>query len=152
MILYRGRSKKLRTCVLCDRQIRTTYKLCHECFKEYSEFVQEPWFKEIARLQAQQDKIDKFENTDLDAPAAQLIGDTPNITIKKDIGRPKTDWRIVNKVLEIYDRDREQVLNGEKKKPLSLRAMAREINEAVGYFTVRSILIQYRPDYNKKKI
>lgn len=140
----------MKTCVLCSRQIRTIYKLCKDCYTHYGSYINEPWFKELSKLQAQQDKIDLIENTDLEAPAALFMGEAPNITIKKDIGRPKTDWRIINKVLEIYDRDREMVLNGEKKRPLSLRAMAKEIDNAVGYFTIRSILIQYRPDYNEK--
>lgn len=150
MILYKGTGENLKTCVLCDKRIRTTYKLCRECYKEYGGYIHEPWFKELSKLQAQQDRIDILESTDLEAPAAINSGEVPNITVKKDIGRPKTDWRVVNKVLEIYDNDREKVLSGDKKRPLSLRSIAKEIDNVVGYFTIRSILIQYRPDYNKK--
>ena len=115
--------------------------------------VDEPWFKELTRMQTLQDRIDRMESGDIELHGAvdiSGISDAPKITVKKDIGRPRTDWRIVKRVLDIYDADREAIAQGLKTKPLSLRAIARAIDNAVGYFTVRTILIEYRPDYNKR--
>jgi len=139
----------IKTCILCDTKIQSSYKLCRACYAAYRAYVDTPWFKELAKLQAVQDRISQIENADIETPTALHVSAQPDIEIKKDIGRPRTDWQIVNKVLEIYDNDRELVLNGERARPLSLRAIAKEINYVVGYFTVRSILIRFRPDYNK---
>jgi hypothetical protein len=115
--------------------------------------VDTDWFKELVKMQVRQDRIDALENGDIDMHGSVAIDglpEKPSITVKRDIGRPRTDWRIVQRVLDIYDEDRELVIQGKKVKPLSLRAIAREIDNAVGYFTVRTILLEYRPDYNKR--
>jgi hypothetical protein len=142
-----------KTCILCPNRIQTMYKLCRVCYKEYHQYTDTPWFKELVKMQIKQDRIDSLENGDIDMHGSVAIDglpEKPSITVKREIGRPKTDWRIVQRVLDIYDDDREKVIQGKKVKPLSLRAIAREIDNAVGYFTVRTILLEYRPDYNKR--
>lgn len=128
------------------------YKLCKDCYKAYNQYTDTDWFKELVRMQTQQDRIDILESGDIELQGTVSIHGTipaPSITVRKEIGRPRTDWRIVQKVLDIYDEDREQIAQGDKRKPLSLRAIAKRIDNAVGYFTVRTILKQYRPEYNK---
>jgi hypothetical protein len=141
-----------KTCALCDTKIKASYRLCHSCHKLYDQYSNTPWFKEIAKMQVRQDRIDILESGDIENKGLTTIygeSDRPNFTMRKDIGRPKTDWILVKEVLAIYDKNREDVKsNGGK--ILSLRSISKLTDNKVGYFTVRSILIQYRPDYNKK--
>jgi hypothetical protein len=102
--------------------------------------MDEEWFKELVSADQKQREIDLREqgaipyssNVDVYGKQSPLI-----FLAKRPVGRPSTDWRIVNKILAIYD---ESI--AERKK--SLRSIAREVNNVVDHCTVRNILNKYR--------
>lgn len=53
------------TCTLCGEPTRRFYTLCPRCFKQYGEYIHEPWFKELATMQKRQDFIDSMENANI---------------------------------------------------------------------------------------
>lgn len=68
----------------------------------------------------------------------------PELLSKRNIGRPATDWRIIQRILELYDYSVEETELKKRTRPLSLRALAKHINHKVSYLTVRTILRTYR--------
>jgi hypothetical protein len=68
----------------------------------------------------------------------------PELLLKRDVGRPSTDWRLVEKVLAIYDQSVEDVLEKRTPRTKSLRSIAKEMNHVLGYVTIRNILKEYR--------
>jgi hypothetical protein len=141
MILYN------KTCVLCDTRIKSSHRLCNQHFNEYRERMNEPWFQALAKEQSRQDTIDKHERYCLPYNSTTDIYGVytaPELLSKRDVGRPSTDWRIVDKVLKIYDASVEDVKEGKALRPKSLRTIARELHNKIGYVTVRNILKEYR--------
>ena len=143
----------IRTCVLCDEKIRSQHKLCRVHFRDYGDQINEPWFIEIAQQQKKQDDIDRRERFQLPFYSeTDLHGEykAPELLSKRDVGRPSTDWRIVDKVLKIYDESLEQVEIGNALRVKSLRQIAREVKSLMGihmgYVTIRNILLEYRKD------
>jgi hypothetical protein len=109
--------------------------------------MDEPWFKALAEEQSKQDTIDRHESYRLPYySATNMYGvyEAPELLSKRDVGRPSTDWRIVDKVLQIYDSSVEDVNEGKAVRPKSLRAIAKELDNKIGYVTVRNILKEYR--------
>jgi hypothetical protein len=109
--------------------------------------VDEPWFIALTQEQSRQDTIDRHESYCLPYNSTTNIYgvyEAPELLSKRDVGRPSTDWRIVDKVLQIYDASVEDVKEGRIARPKSLRAIARELNNRIGYVTVRNILKEYR--------
>jgi len=109
--------------------------------------MDEPWFIALAQEQAKQDVIDRHESYRLPYYSATNIygiHEAPELLSKRDVGRPSTDWRIVDKVLQIYDSSVEDVNEGKAARPKSLRTIARELDNKIGYVTVRNILKEYR--------
>ncbi len=138
-----------KTCILCDTKIKSSYRLCSQHFTEYRDRMDEPWFKALAEEQSRQDTIDRRESYRLPYYSATDIHGTynsPELLSKRDVGRPSTDWRIVDKVLQIYDDSVADVREGKTIRTKSLRAIAREVGSVVGYVTVRNILREYRND------
>ena len=136
-----------KTCVLCDTKIKSSHRLCNQHFMEYRDQMDEPWFIAIAAEQAKQDMIDRRESYCLPYHSStNLYGvhEAPQLLAKRDVGRPSTDWRIVDKVLCIYDASVADVVEGKATRPKSLRAIAKELGNVVGYVTVRNILKEYR--------
>jgi len=150
----------IRTCVLCDEKIKSQHKLCKTHFKEYGDQINEPWFIDIALQQKKQDDIDRRERFQLPFYSETNIhGEykAPELLSKRDVGRPSTDWRTVEKVLRIYDASLEDVEVGIAPRVKSLRQIAKEvaaeIGTNIGYVTCRNILLEYRKDsYMKGKI
>lgn len=141
MIIY------TKTCVLCDTRIKSSHRLCSQHFAEYRDQMDEPWFKALAQEQSRQDTIDKHESYCLPYNSTTDIYGVykaPELLSKRDVGRPSTDWRIVDKVLRIYDESVEDVKEGKAIRPKSLRTIARELDNKIGYVTVRNILKEYR--------
>lgn len=107
--------------------------------------MQDAWFIELAKAQLKQDGIDKREGYFIPFNSSTDIYGEPTVKIvvgKKDIGRPPINWNIRNKVLELYDNSVE--LETQKMgKRLSLRAIAKLLNNEIGYVSVRNILIDY---------
>lgn len=143
----------LKTCVLCDEKIKSQHKLCKKHFTEYGDQVNEKWFIEIALQQKKQDDIDRRERFQLPFYSeTNLHGEykAPELLSKRDVGRPNTDWRIVDKILKIYDVSLENVELGLVTRVKSLRQIAREVKETIGvqigYVTCRNILLEYRKD------
>lgn len=140
-----------KTCILCDVKIKSSHRLCATHFTQYKDQIEEPWFKALAIEQSIQDTIDRYESYCLPYYSATNIygvHESPELLSKREVGRPSTDWRIVDKVLNIYDSSVEDVNEGKAIRPKSLRAIARELDNRIGYVTVRNILKEYR----KKKI
>lgn len=130
-----------RTCVLCDTKIKASQRLCTAHYKEYGTATDEPWFKELLRQQKRQDAIDRLERHSLPTTSSvNVYGDytPPELLSKRPVGRPATDWRIVNKILAVYD-------DSVDTKPKSLRKIARAVDNKVDHCTVRNILKTYRP-------
>lgn len=142
-----------KTCVLCDEKVKPSQRLCNVHYREYKDQMDEPWFKALAECQQKQDEIDRHEGYCLPyGSRTDIYGvyDEPELLSKRDVGRPNTDWRVVDKVLKIYDASVEDVKEGKALRPKSLRAIARELNNIVGYVTVRNILKEYRSErYDK---
>jgi len=144
-----------KTCVLCDEKIKPSHRLCTAHYKEYKEQMDEPWFKALADCQQRQDEIDRHEGYCLPyGSSTDIYGvyEAPELLAKRDVGRPSTDWRIVDRVLRIYDESVEMVRDGKLARPKSLRAIARELGNAVGYVTVRNILREYRSKEKERKL
>lgn len=143
MILYR------KTCVLCDQKIRASYKLCTQHFIQYKDQMHEPWFIALAEAQQKQDQIDKYESYGLPYHSAtDIYGKytAPELLSKRDVGRPSTDWRIIEKVLCLYDQSIDDVRLKHAIRPASLRAIAKALDNKIGYVTIRNILLEYRKE------
>jgi len=139
-----------RTCVLCPAKIRPTYRLCLPCYRQYGQYMNEQWFKDLEQKQAEQDAIDTREgftipySAQTDIEGNNVATDT-GIAGGKPVGRPETKAVVVDQVLAIYD---ESVENG---KPLSLRKIAGKLGNKVSYNTIRNILKEKRKlDYTKQ--
>lgn len=128
-------------------KIKSSHRLCSQHFNEYRDRMTEEWFIALTKEQSIQDAIDRHESYSLPyTSATDIYGvqDTPELLSKKDVGRPSTDWRIVDKVLQIYDSSVQDVLEGKAVRTKSLRVIARELHNTIGYVTVRNILKEYR--------
>jgi len=148
----------VRTCVLCDEKIKSQHKLCKRHFIDYGDQINTPWFIELASQQKKQDDIDRRERFQLPFYSeTNLQGEynAPELLSKRDVGRPSTDWRIVDKVLKIYDASLEQVELGTAIRVKPLRQIAREIQTTmgvhIGYVTIRNILLEYRKHIYMRK-
>jgi len=109
--------------------------------------MNEPWFKELAKAQSIQDEIDKRESYQIPfTSAADSNGkvEVSELLAKKPVGRPSTDWRIVAKVLQIYDTSIDVYEQGLSPRIKSLRTIAKEVGNSVDHCTVRNILNAYR--------
>jgi hypothetical protein len=107
----------------------------------------EDWFIALSQEQSRQDTIDRHESYCLPYNSSTNIygvHEAPELLSKREVGRPSTDWRIVDKVLQIYDASVEDVHEGKIARPKSLRSIARELDNQIGYVTVRNILKEYR--------
>ncbi len=136
-----------KTCILCDTKIRSAHRLCPEHFTQYRNQMNEPWFKALAEEQAKQDDIDRRERYLIPySSATDLYGnyEQKGLLAKRDVGRPSTDWRIVHKVLEIYDQSVEDVLMKRTPRIISLRAISNQIDNKIDHCTVFKILKSYR--------
>jgi len=140
-----------RTCVLCDRQLPNNQRTCTPCFRKYGEYFKEDWFIALSSMQQKQDSIDHAEIFQLPYTAEVslhgVLQDTPK-SGKRGIGRPLTDWRVMNHILAIYD---EAI---EEQTPLSLRKITtlvnahfsnkKQKNMQITHLTVRAVLMRYR--------
>lgn len=136
-----------KQCLLCDTKIKSSHRLCNPHFIEYRDQMTEAWFIALVQEQSRQDTIDRYESYSLPYNSQTNIYGTYEATellSRKEVGRPTTDWRIVAKVLQIYDDSVEDVKEGKAVRPKSLRAIARELGNILGYVTVRNILKEYR--------
>ena len=146
-----------KTCALCDTKIKSSHRLCGIHFTQYRDQINENWFKALCEEQTRMDIIDRRESYSLPyGSSTNIYGiyEAPELLSKKDVGRPSTDWRIVDKVLQIYDFSVQDVKEGKAIRPKSLRAIAKEIGNTIGYVSVRNILREYRREvyYNAKTI
>jgi len=109
--------------------------------------MEEPWFKEIEAMQLRQDTIDRRESFALESGSVNMYGKAEQaiVSSKKSVGRPATNWILVNKVLEHYDESLEKELAGLGKR-LSLRKLEKIMEGKVKFLTVRRILMTYRRD------
>ena len=136
-----------RTCVLCDTKIRSSYRLCAVHYPLYRDQMDEPWFKALAAEQQIQDDIDRREGYVLPYDSATNIYGQHELTellSKRNVGRPSTDWRLVERVLRLYDESQGQVELGKSKRVKSLRTLANEVGNKIDHCTVRNILKTYR--------
>lgn len=137
----------MKTCVLCENStLSPKHKLCTKCYREHGAFIHSDWFEELVVLQRRQDIIDSKESYFL-APTSQSFvtgsADIPIVSSSKNIGRPPTDWRLVNEVLRLYDESVDLEKQGVGKR-LSLRGIEKKMNHRIKYLTVRKILMIYR--------
>lgn len=136
-----------RTCVLCDKKIRASYRLCTAHYAQYGDMMSQEWFKELAKAQAKQDEIDRLEAYEVPYHSSTTsTGEASKLELlsRKNVGRPATDWRIVDKVLQIYDTSVDQVELGLSPRIKSLRLIAHEVGNSIDHCTVRNILKVYR--------
>ena len=127
-----------KACLLCAHiVVKHKHILCTSCHASYKQYMQTQWFQELLRLQRVQDNIDAREygmifttyQTDL---AGVVKSDT---MFGKPVGRPGLlSAKHIDAVLAIYDAE----------PTLSLRAIARRLNNTVKFLTVRTILKKYR--------
>lgn len=135
----------MKLCLLCHRRIRPTHTLCVLHFKEYRTSMHEPWFKALLEEQRIQDSIDKIERDTLpqdNTRSSYTV--TPIHTIGKQGSGRSTDWRIVDRILRLYDDSQAMVQQHKRTKPLSLRALEKAIDGVVDHCTIRKILQTYR--------
>ena len=135
------------TCVLCDTPVRPMHRFCSKHFMEYGENTNEEWLLFLLDQQRQQRNIDRHECYSLERDT--IVGiegliEKKEFIAKKDVGRPSTHWKVVNQVLDIYDASVEACHAGIIPRRKSLRAIARELDNKIGYCTVRNILKTYR--------
>lgn len=138
-----------RTCVLCTERISSTKRLCARCFAQYRDQMHEEWFEALAEQQAKQDMIDKRERYNIPyGSTTDIYGiqAKPDLLSKRSIGRPSTDWRIIQHILELYDHSLEEIQLQERKRPLSLRSIAAKTGGKVSHLTVRTVIRNYRKD------
>lgn len=136
-----------RTCILCDTLIPSKYRLCSEHFIKYKNVMNERWFIVLAESQKTQDEINRRESYSLPySQSTDLHGTykSSELLSKRNIGRPETNWIIVNKVLEIYDMSIEDFLLNKVPRVKSLRTIAKELNNVIDHCTVRNIIRAYR--------
>lgn len=136
-----------RTCALCTERIPATKKLCRSCFMQYKHFMHEEWFTALISEQLRQDHIDKRERYTIPySSTTDIYGeqDKPELLSKRNVGRPLTDWRIIQRILEAYDKSIEELQIQKRTRPLSLRALAKIVDNKVSYLTVRTILRTYK--------
>jgi len=136
------------TCVLCDRKILPKYRLCTEHFREYGDQLHTEWFMFLLTEQKKQDVIDRLERYNFPyGRSTDIYGSRSDIELlsKRKVGRPATDWRIIDKVLKVYDDSLEEVLDNKVARIKSLRQMARDLNGIIDHCTIRNILNIYRP-------
>lgn len=142
-----------RTCALCTNKIRTHHKLCGDCFRLYKSDIDTLWLKEMIRFQQRQDVIDSVEGHILPFQSASTVhgaAEQPIVALKKSIGRPSTEWTIVADVLQLFDDSLDLERRGLGKR-LSLRDIAKKLNNMLGYVTVRNILLEKRAEeFNKR--
>jgi hypothetical protein len=120
--------------------------------------MQTDWFKALEQLQHSQDIIDINEMYELSYEATTNpngVQDKPELLLKKNVGRPPTHWKTVNKVLDIFDKNLADVEEGLDKR-LSLRSISKLLNNEISFFIVRKVLTRYRPQQyttiiNKRK-
>lgn len=137
----------MKTCVLCPNTIKPQYRLCYSCYKEYGGVINEPWFKEIEAMQKRQDRIDTRESYALETGAVNMYGkvEPAIVSSKKNVGRPPTNWLLINEVLQRYDESLDNEKAG-KGRRLSLRKLEKAMNGRVKFLTIRRILMTYRTD------
>lgn len=136
-----------RTCVLCETKIKSSHRLCSKHYPDYKEHMHEPWFEALANEQQRQDDIDRREGFVLPYNSATDIygqQESPQLLVKRNVGRPATDWRIVERVLRLYDASLEQFELKQTKRVKSLRTLANEVGNVVDHCTVRNIIKTYR--------
>lgn len=51
-----------KECLLCPQIIRPNFIVCKEHMKEYKEYGQTQWFKELSRMQWKQSRINNMES------------------------------------------------------------------------------------------
>lgn len=142
----------MRTCTLCDSKVSPSKQLCDECYKAYSQYKHEDWFIAVDSMQVKQDSIDKNERYELpfnSSVNSSGVQEEHIYRLKRNVGKPRIDWYIVNTVLDIYDSNRADVEEGLDTK-MSLRDIALAINNKISFLSVRNILKTYRPDYNRE--
>ncbi len=96
-------------------------------------------------MQRRQDRIDIKESHALDTGAVNMYGkvEAPIVSSLKSVGRPATNWLLVNEVLAKYDESVDNEKEG-KGKRLSLRKLEKAMNRRVKFLTIRRILMTYR--------
>lgn len=131
--------------MLCPTPIKPHYRLCYTCYKQYSSQIHEPWFKELESMQKKQDQIDTTESYALGEGSVDMYGKSESaiVVAKRNVGRPGTNWILVNEVLQRYDESIEIEKAGNGKR-LSLRKLEKAMDYRVHFLTIRRILIMYR--------
>lgn len=98
-------------------------------------------------MQKRQDRIDTKESYPLETGSVNMYGkaDIPIVSSKRSVGRPATDWKLINEVLQRYDESLDNEKAGTGKR-LSLRKLEKAMGGRVKFLTVRRILLLYRAD------
>lgn len=98
-------------------------------------------------MQKRQDKIDGHESFTLESGSVNMYGKAEQaiVSSKKSVGRPATNWMLINEVLERYDASLANERAGLGKR-LSLRKLEKAMGGKVKFLTVRRILLMYRKD------
>lgn len=143
-------SHVIYTCVLCDMPVKVQHRFCSKHYTLYGS-CHEQWLIMLLDTQKKQRVIDRMECYTLDSFVLNTVnGEKPQQTVKKVVGRPSTHWLVVNQVLAIYDESVELFITGKISRIKSLRAIAKELDNKIGYCTVRNILKEYRTISNIK--
>ena len=134
----------IKTCAVCTEPLRVPYfTLCHACYEEYKDHLKETWMKELIRIQRKQDSItakERFSLFPYNALSTKMVPDTRQYTMPTEVAE---------RILKIYDDSIEKEACGIGKR-MSLRKIQKEINNAVSYITIRSLLMNYRKETYSK--
>ena len=132
----------MKTCLLCPATVPARHRLCYPCFRQYRDQMHESWFLALVELQKVQDRIDDREQYTIDSRTnTNLYGVTATNTVpisKRSVGRPRTNWKLVEEILRLYD---ESLENGQR---LSVRTLEKMIDRRVKFLTIWNILKKYR--------
>jgi hypothetical protein len=131
----------LKTCLLCPNTIPAKHKLCYPCYRQYKDCMREAWFLALVELDKVQYKIDNKEQYHIDFRTNTDLYGVPIRTAvksKRSVGRPRTDWKLIEEVLQLYDTSIE---NGQR---LSVRALEKAMNRRIKFLTIWKIIKRYR--------
>jgi hypothetical protein len=103
--------------------------------------MREAWFLALVELDKVQYKIDNKEQYHIDSRTNTDLYGVPIRTAvksKRSVGRPRTDWKLIEEVLQLYDTSIE---NGQR---LSVRALEKAMNRRIKFLTIWKIIKRYR--------
>lgn len=129
-------------CILCDNRAKQKHILCTQCFIIYKEYMHEEWFLELVKLQRIQKVIDRNEHYNLPfnietcLQGKQISNESLS---KKNKGKQRIDYRVIQRVLDIYDNSAEDVLLNKSARIITYRQLSKQSKVALTtcYFIIK---------------